>query len=229
MLDKSLPYFRVILKRQPGAALPGSSQSTATLLGPSQPAATISTTTPQNVSLWGATLPGSLPVGYSFVFYQPGDEQAWAEIETSVCEFAQVSDATAYFARDYLPLQNELQRRTLFVQTAGGEKVATFTAWWNYTGVRRYPFMHWVAVKPEYQGLGLGKAIIAEGVRLMVAIEGDVVMYIPTQTWSHKAIRLYRWAGFELETEEPAPGGFVNQTADALPVIRELIGLQPDK
>lgn len=214
MLDKSLPYFRVILKRQPGAALPGSSQPAATL---------------PDMSLWGATLPGALPgsfpAGYSFVFYQPGDEQAWAEIETSVDEFVQVSDALAYFARDYLPLQNELKRRTLFVQTVGGEKVATFTAWWNYTGARRYPFMHWVAVKPEYQGLGLGKAIIAEGVRLMVAIEGDCVMYIPTQTWSHKAIRLYRWAGFELEAEEPAPGGFVNQTAQAIPVIRELIGL----
>lgn len=219
MLDKSLPYFRVILKRQPGAPLPRSP-----LLGSPQTTAVISGVASSDMPLWGAAIPGvALPDGYSFVFYQPGDEQAWGEIETSVGEFEQVPDAVAYFARDYLPLQNELKRRTLFVQTATGEKVATFTAWWNYTGARRYPFMHWVAVKPQYQGLGLGKAIIAEGVRLMVAIEGDCVMYIPTQTWSHKAIRLYRWAGFELETTEPAPGGFVNQTAQALPVIQDLI------
>lgn len=192
MLDKSLPYFRVILKRQPGTPLP----------------------TPV------------LPEGYAIVHYQPGDEQAWAEIESSAGELDGSREvALDYFTREYLPFQKELERRTLFVQAASGEKVATFTAWWNYTGVRRYPFMHWVAAKAQYQGLGLGKAIIGEGVRLMVAIEGDVTMYIPTQTWSYQAIRLYRWAGFELETEEAVAGNWVNQTAQAIPVIRELIGL----
>jgi ribosomal protein S18 acetylase RimI-like enzyme len=83
--------------------------------------------------------------------------------------------------------------------------------------------MHWVAVKPSYQGLGLGKAIIAKGVRLMVELEGDCVMYIPTQTWSHKAIKLYRWAGFELEMDEPEAGGVMNQTRRAYSLIKHLI------
>ncbi|BCL77569.1 GNAT family N-acetyltransferase [Ktedonobacteria bacterium brp13] len=65
--------------------------------------------------------------------------------------------------------------------------------------------------------------MIAEGVRRMVEIEGDCIMYIPTMTWSHKAIKLYRWAGFELETSEPAPGGYENQTAQALSLIKHLI------
>ena len=83
--------------------------------------------------------------------------------------------------------------------------------------------MRWVSVKSSYQGLGLGKAIIAEGVRRMMEIEGDCVMYIPTATSSHKAIKLYRRAGFELETSELAPGGYENQTAQALPLIKDLI------
>ncbi|MEF3305393.1 hypothetical protein, partial [Paenibacillus sp. GYB003] len=61
------------------------------------------------------------------------------------------------------------------------------------------------------------------GVRLMVELEGDCAMYIPTQTWSHKAIKLYRWAGFELELDEPEPGGVMNQTRQALALIRHLI------
>lgn len=81
--------------------------------------------------------------------------------------------------------------------------------------------MRWVSVKSHFQGLGLGKAIIAEGVRRMVDIEG--VMSIPTMTWSHQAIKLYRWAGFELELSEPAPGGYENQTAQAFPLIKNLI------
>nr|WP_243448051.1 GNAT family N-acetyltransferase [Clostridium perfringens] len=118
---------------------------------------------------------------------------------------------------------DELERRTIFIENNNGEKIATFTAWWRYTGERRHPFMEWVAVKPEYQGKGLGKALISEGVKLMIAIEGDCDMYIPTQTWSYKAIRLYRWAGFEFETEEKFPGGIKNETLEGIKVIKNLI------
>lgn len=190
MLDKSLDYYRVIMKRTAGAPLPHA----------------------------------ELPEGFSFVLYRDGDVQAWGEIETSVLEFDRAEDAVRHFNTHYVPYDSEVRRRTLFIQRADdGRKVATFTAWWDYTGNRRYPFMHWVAVKPAYQGLGLGKAIIAKGVWLMVELEGDCVMYIPTQTWSHKAIKLYRWAGFELEWDEPEVGGVMNQTRQAYSLIRHLI------
>ena len=32
--------------------------------------------------------------------------------------------------------------------------------------IRRDPWVHWVAVKPSHRGLGLGKALVAEGMRL---------------------------------------------------------------
>ncbi|GAA3402537.1 GNAT family N-acetyltransferase [Paenibacillus hodogayensis] len=195
MLDKSLEYYRVIMKREAGTPLPQA----------------------------------DLPEGFRFALYRDGDEQAWGEIETSVLEFEQTEEAVRYFRENYAAYATEVKRRTLFVEREDGKKVATFTAWWNYTGRRRYPFMHWVAVKPRYQGLGLGKAIIARGVRLMTELEGDCVMYIPTQTWSHKAIRLYLWAGFELETEEPEPGGVINQTKQALELIRHLIEERSDR
>ena len=83
--------------------------------------------------------------------------------------------------------------------------------------------MRWVSVKAEYQGLGLGKGIIGEGVKRMVDIEGDCVMYIPTQTWSIKVIKLYIWAGFEFETTESNPCGYNNQTKEALPHIQHLV------
>lgn len=190
MLDKSIDYYRVIMKRNAGAPIPHA----------------------------------ELPEGYSFVMFQDGDERAWGEIETSVLEFEQEEDAVQYFQKNYVPYDSEVKRRTIFVRREeDGKKVATFTAWWNYTGKRRFPFIHWVAVKPHFQGIGLGKAIIAHGVKLMVDIEGDCAMYIPTQTWSYKAIKLYRWAGFELEMDEPAPGGMTNQTKQALSFIKHLI------
>jgi GNAT superfamily N-acetyltransferase len=189
MLDTSLEWYRVILKREAGTPLPKA----------------------------------ALPVGYSLVSFQSGDEEAWAEIEASVLEFNTKDAAMDYFTKNYLPLLNEVKLRTLFIQADNGEKIATFTAWWNYTGIRRYPFVHWVAVKPQFQGQGIGKAIIAAGVRHIINLEGDQIMYIPSSTWSHKAIKLYRWAGFELELSEPTPGGFENQTVQALKLIEDRI------
>ncbi len=189
MLDKSIPFYRIILKRRAGTPLPEA----------------------------------ELPPGYRFSFYQPGDEKAWGEIETSVLEFETVADAIDRFRKEYVPYETEVTRRTLFVERDDGFKVGTFTAWWGYTGQRRHPWMHWVSVRPEFQGLGLGKALVARGVQLMVELEGDCDMYIPTQTWSHRAIRLYQWAGFDLLYDEVRPGGMENQTAEGVPLIKHLL------
>lgn len=173
----------------------------------------------------GAPLPQALlPEGFSFALYQDGDARAWGEIEASVLEFEHARAAKAYFMKHYVPYDSEVRRRTLFVQREDGKKVGTFTAWWNYNGKRRHPFMHWVAVKPSHQGLGIGKALVAKGVQLMVELEGDCEMYIPTQTWSHRAIRLYRWAGFDFETESPEIAGRPNETRQGYALIRHLLG-----
>lgn len=73
--------------------------------------------------------------------------------------------------------------------------------------------VHWVAVKSEYQRLGLGKAIIAYGMKQFVEIEGDVDIYLHTQTWSYKAVGIYMKAGFEF-SREVGLGGFKNNEYD---------------
>ncbi|HHW32347.1 MAG TPA: GNAT family N-acetyltransferase [Clostridiaceae bacterium] len=188
MLDKSLPFFRVIMVRKAGTPVP-------------EPL---------------------LPDGYKFVTFIEGDERHWAEIETSVGEFNNVYEAVNYYRENYLPYTEEVKRRTIFIQNKEGEKIATLTNWWGYTGERRDPWMHWVAVKPEYQGLGMGKAIVFEGVRRMILIEGDRDFYLPTQTWSYKAIGVYLKAGFEFCKEKYA-GGFENEYEKALQVIKDKI------
>lgn len=152
MLDKSIPYYDVLMIREKG-----------------KPASEF-----------------SLPDKFKFVSFKPGDEKEWAEIETSVGEFDRSVDALVYFQRDYLPYLKELERRCIFIENSEGEKVATTTIWWCYTGVRRDPWIHWVAVRPEYQGLGLGKAIVSECMRRLKDIEGDRNVYLHTQTWSIK-------------------------------------------
>ena len=144
-----------------------------------------------------------LPDGFRFALWNDGDENSWARIETSVLEFDAEFAALMYFMETYMPYSDELRRRCLFVENSDGLKVATSTAWWKFVGGERRPFLHWVAADPQYQGLGLGRAIISNAVRLMVELEGDVDFFLHTQTWSHKAVKIYNAHGFE-PTDEKA-------------------------
>ena len=188
MLDKTLPYYNIIMKRCKGAGIPDV----------------------------------NLPEGYAFKQYAVGDDISWAVIMVSVGEFDQVEDALKYFKEEYLPYYNELIRRSFFIQSAKGELIGTLTNWWNYTQNRRDPSIHWVGVKPEYQGLGLGKALVYEGMRRMIELEGDRDFYLHTQTWSYKAITIYLKAGYEFVKDE-AFGNYTNDYENAMKTISELI------
>ena len=144
-----------------------------------------------------------LPEGYKYVLYSKGDEYNWARIETAVLEFEDAFTALMRFNREYMSLPEELSRRCLFIENSDGEKVGTTVPWWRYVENERRPWLHWVAVDPEYQGIGLGKAIISRTIELMIELEGDVDFYLRTQTWSYKAVSIYRANGFE-PTDEKA-------------------------
>jgi len=163
VLDKTVPYAGLYMRRAPGGAIPSY----------------------------------ELPAGYKFAFYRDGDEADWAKIESSVLEFDSEFAALMYFREHYIPFRGELRQRCVFIETAEGEKVATGTAWWSDIYGDRRPWLHWIGVRPEYQGLGLGKAIITRVTELMTEIEGDVPIYLKTQTWSYKAISIYLICGYE--------------------------------
>ena len=137
-----------------------------------------------------------LPEGFKFTFYQKGDEESWARIETAVDEFDNEFAAVMRFKQDFNP-PDELSRRCLFIENSDGEKVATATAWWAEVYGERRAWLHWVSVDPRYQGIGLGKALSSRVTKLLLEIEGDVDFYLSTQTWSHVAIGIYEKCGWQ--------------------------------
>ena len=145
----------------------------------------------------GAPIPASpLPEGFRFALFTKGDEADWARIETSVLEFDTEFAALLYFNEKYVPCTDELCKRCLFIETEDGEKVATATAWWDKVEGLRHPWLQWVGTDPRYQGRGLGKALVSKVLSLMAELEGDVDFYLHTQTWSYKAVRIYKAHGF---------------------------------
>jgi GNAT superfamily N-acetyltransferase len=198
MLDRSVPYHRIVMQRDPGTPLPSH----------------------------------GLPEGFSFVFYQNDThrcERAWAEIEASVGEFTSEMDALLYFQAMFSPFAEEgkrfipePQRRMVFVVAPDGAYIGTATAWWGYVDGKRRPQLHWVAVKPGYQGLGIGKALVAYVVSLMLNIDGDNTFYLGTQTWSHTAVFIYEWAGFYISDEQNMLGLRNGEYKEAMAVIDTL-------
>lgn len=162
-----------------------------------------------------------LPAGYTFCHYEEGNEQDWAEIETSVGEFDNIESALKYYNKEFMPYAEELKRRQMFIQAPNKQLIATVSAWWKLAGERRDPILHWVAARPEYQGKGLGKALVSEGIKRIVQLEGDVDMYLSTQTWSYKAVNIYLDAGFEMLEATESYGGYKNENAEAVQIVRD--------
>jgi ribosomal protein S18 acetylase RimI-like enzyme len=163
-----------------------------------------------------------LPEGYYFAFYQEGDEVAWAAIETAVSEFEDEAQALDYFKQKFIPYSDELKQRMLFVTNSSGEKMATCSAWWKeLPNGNRYPLVHWLAVKPDYQGKGIAKAIMSCTLNLLQNFETTAPIYLHTQTWSHVAIGLYQKLGFNI-LDKNIDGSFNPDYKKTMAILDEL-------
>lgn len=104
-----------------------------------------------------------LPEGYRFVFYKQGDRDVWIDIEKSAKEFISYEQGLTSWNKYYENRQEELPVRMVFIENSAGEKVATATAFYDIYGRDQSGdgWLHWVAVRREYQGKGLAKPLIA--------------------------------------------------------------------
>ena len=176
-----------------------------------------------------------LPEGFSFRFFQPGDEIAWGRIEQSVGEFKTQQEATQYFERDYLPFQQELSQRLVMVVNPKNDCIATANAWFANSSLGYQASLHWVAVQPEYQGMGIGKAVVLKALHRLKQTDANQDVWLHTQTWSHVAIQLYHQLGFRIlkksrtAVEQNTPAGVLispNDYEDAIAVLSKIY--EPD-
>lgn len=142
-----------------------------------------------------------LPNGFIYKMYQDGDEQHWAELETSVQEFENKEEALSYFNRVFMPYKDTLPSRMCFILDADGNYVATASAWFKTDNIRRYAVLHWVSTSPKTQGFGLGKAIVIYALSKFPALEQEKEIFLHTQTWSYIAVGLYGKLGFKISTK----------------------------
>ncbi len=148
-----------------------------------------------------------LPEGFRFVFYQPGDRDAWINIEHSAKELADFEHGVKTWEQYYGAVENTLHNRMIFIENAAGEKVATATAYYDENGELppERGQVHWVAVRRDHQGMGLARPLLAHTLKVMKE-RGHTEAVLHTQTTSWVAVRLYLQFGFRPVPENAVAG-----------------------
>lgn len=135
-----------------------------------------------------------LPQGYYFRPYETGDERTWTAIQRAAEPFFAIEDSLfrAEFGND----ETTIRQRMLFVERNDGAPAGTITAWWqdDWHGRGQWGQIHWVAVHPDHQRLGISKAMLS---RAMEALAGQYPRaMLGTSTGRLWAIKVYLDFGF---------------------------------
>lgn len=134
-----------------------------------------------------------LPEGFSVVkFSSEKDIDAWVEI----CSDGLVDPATAYerFRCELIDIDGPDPYRDTYFIEKDGRKIATYTVvpdMWS-TGMG---YIHMVAVKSEYRGLGLGSFIADDSLRRLIDM-GKKKIFLLTGDARIPALSTYLKAGF---------------------------------
>ena len=167
-----------------------------------------------------------LPEGYRFTFYQPGDRDTWIEIEKSAREFSSYEQGLESWNRYYGGKEDTLQNRMVFIENADGQKVATASAYYDIYGKDKTGagWLHWVAVRRDFQGRGLARPLIGYTLSLMPALGySNAMLSSQTNTWL--ACKLYLDFGFrpyEESLEENFLGWKILKSLTDHPALEEI-------
>ena len=135
-----------------------------------------------------------LPAGYTLHWYEPGDGAHWVAVQRAAEKHLTISDEL--FVYEYGDDATLLQKRLFFLRNAAGEFIATTAAWFtNNDQASRQGLIHWVAIKPEYQGRGLSNCMMSIACERMRQLGHDSAC-LTTSSARIAAITLYLKFGF---------------------------------
>lgn len=162
------------------------------------------------------------PEGVRLRGYEPGDEAAWAALEYKIGDFTSPGEARRYFQKAYGSRPEELAGRCVFAVDGRDRVLGTCIAWRDCgADGGEVASLHWLAVSPEEQGRGLGRALFRRALSIFRE-RGESPIYIHTQPWSWKALRLYVREGFCLQRADTF-GGYENQYRQGMETLETVL------
>lgn len=141
---------------------------------------------------------------YELRSYRPGDEAAWLRIQKAAEPFLTIGDDL--FQRQFGEHPRALPERMFFLEHIDNRDrrtpVGTASAWWKDDWKGRGPWgqVHWVAILPEHQGLGLAKVLMDRVMKRL--IQSHQRAMLGTSTGRVRAIKVYLDCGFQPDPNE---------------------------
>ena len=162
-----------------------------------------------------------LPQNYSIRPVRADEGGIWTEIVHAAEEWLDLS--ADLFVEEFGHDLQTAAERCFFILDDKDYAVGTISAWYrhDYRGLD-YGLIHWVANRPAYQGLGLGKAGLSFALNTLAQWHERALL--GTQTKRLPAIALYLNFGFLPDLDEPGAREDWRQLRDQLkhPALAEL-------
>jgi len=164
----------------------------------------------------------TLPAGYAFSHYKPDLEAQWAALHFEVGQTDSLEEAEAIFKNDFAGRDIG---RMLFVLDQNNELAGTGCLWdGNHFGTTLQR-LHWIAVSPRHQGRGIAKAVVSKLLDVYNELGYADYIYLTSQTWSYRALRLYMGFGFRPYMGEKPPNWHaVDFTQEKIEAWRRIYG-----
>lgn len=136
------------------------------------------------------------PEGFGVRSWRPGDEEVWLSIHREADRFNTFGPDT--FEKQFGGDAERLAVRQLYLCDAAGAAIGTSTAWFGDETRPGWGRVHWVALRPGFQGRGLSKPLLFATLKRLAQLGHDKA-YLTTDTQRRAAIGLYLAFGFEPE------------------------------
>lgn len=164
----------------------------------------------------------SLPEGFHWEYYKPGDEEEWVNIHISSGEFTSIEKGLKHFHDFYDYFIDELSKRCIFiVDDKTNKKVGTVTV--SLLEEPEYGYkaaVDWLAIRKDYQGMHLSKPLISKTLELANNLGHDsIILHTQTTTWL--AAKLYLDYGFEILNKDEKEGWNILKTIVDHPKLKE--------
>lgn len=154
--------------------------------------------------------------------YQYGMEAVWSEVQKLAGEFSEESneEVMAYFRGRFD--KEKLKKRCIFIKDVKTQKyIGTCIAWEERYDDMTIPVLHWLAVSDEYSGKGVARILIT--IIMKIFDEAGVYpVYLHTQPWSYKAVKLYNDFGFNI-CKIDSFGETENEYELAMPILKQIM------
>lgn len=137
----------------------------------------------------------SLPSGYRFTEFRPGDENNWAYIQYSAGAFKDYQLAVRAVFKEVDKFRREFSKRCTFLENENGERIGTVMVLPSATEEMGVQEIKYLAIVPKYQGQGFGKVLISKAYKIVNDIEGATRINLEAD--NDKSVGFFENLGFE--------------------------------